>query len=77
MQLELGGEPVDAPPEAAADDGQDDAVDAVRGEEEEAERQLQGREGDVCGDEEGRRGAGGEDGVPDVRGEGCHCRLLV
>ena len=33
---------------------------------------MEGAEGNVCGEEEGRCGAGGEDGGPEVFEKGCH-----
>ena len=36
-------------------------MDAISREQQEGEHELEAGEGDVCGDEEGGRGAGGED----------------
>jgi hypothetical protein len=69
---ELGGEPVDGPPEAAAKEGEDDEVVAVCGDEQDQERELQGGETGVCGDENGGRWAGNEDGLPEVDEKGRH-----
>lgn len=69
---QLGGEPVDAPPQAGAQDGEDEAVDVVGGDEEEEEDELEGGEGAVGGLEEGGRRAGRKDALPELDEEGRH-----
>ena len=68
----FGREPVDRPPQAAADDAEDGEVDAVSRDEQQREHDLQQREGDVGGYQEGWRGAGDEDGLPQVGEEVGH-----
>lgn len=48
-------------------------MDAVCGDEEGEEEELEGGEGGVGGDEEGGRGARLEDGEPEVFDKGCDC----
>lgn len=69
---DLVGEPVDAPPQAAAEQGQDDKVDAEGCGEEASEQQLQTGKGGVGGQQERRGSARGEDRVPEVCEEVCH-----
>lgn len=72
VSRQLRGEPVDAPPQAGGQDGEDDAVDAVGREEHGEQDELQGGEGDVGRFEEGRGWAGGEDAFPELDEEGRH-----
>ena len=70
---DLFGEPVDAIPETAGEEGQDHKMNAVRSDKEREEEELEGGEGGVGRDKEGRRGAWGEDRLPQVFEEaGCH-----
>lgn len=72
VSRQLRGEPVDAPPQAGGQDGEDDAVDAVGREEHGEQDELQGGKGDVGRFEEGRGWAGREDALPELDEEGGH-----
>lgn len=50
--LQLAREPVNGPPQAGAEEGKDDEVDAVCGQQKSGEDELQRSEGNVGGDEE-------------------------
>ncbi|GKT55417.1 hypothetical protein ColTof4_07717 [Colletotrichum tofieldiae] len=69
---ELVDEPVYGEPEKAAEEGEDDEVDAPGREEEDGEEDLEGGEGRVGGADEGRGRAWDEDGLPEVGDEGRH-----
>lgn len=73
----LAREPVDRPPQTAADQRQDDEVDAVSRYQQQAENELQGGEGDVCRYEERGRRARGEDGFPEVGQEVGHACVVI
>lgn len=52
-------------------------MDARRREQQSKEDELQGAKGDIGGQEKGRGGARGEDGVPYLLKEGCHLVRLL
>lgn len=62
--------PIYAPPQATAQETEHEKVYAVGREEESEEKQLQGRERGVCGDEESGSRAGSEHRGPEVAEEG-------
>lgn len=70
--LDFAREPVDAVPQAGAEDGENTKVNRGGGYEEDEEEELEGAEGGVGRDEEGRCWAWGEDGLPEVDEEGRH-----
>lgn len=65
-RLDFSGEPVDRPPQGGTQERQHDEVDAVRGEQEQEEQDLQRGERGVGRHEEGRGRAGSEDAGPQV-----------
>ena len=64
--LQLVGKPVDRPPETSTQNTENEEVDAVGSGEETGEDELESTKGDVCSEQEGWSGAGGEDGFPEV-----------